>query len=340
MIQTRADLTDRPERNHHPILNIKPLEVKSKKAMRRHFLDLFDIQKDEALDLLDLAVQLKQAGPTAAVRERLQGRLLGLIFEKPSLRTRVSFEAAMASLGGSSLFLRGEEVGLGVRESIADFARVISQYVDALAIRTHAHSKVEELAKHATIPIINALSEDAHPCQAMADVLTIREELPDVKRPRVVFVGDGNNVARSLAVACEYADMDFMLTAPSLYKFPADFVNQFTKTFGHAPAQSSHPLEAATDADVIYTDVWTSMGQEAETQARLAAFADFQINRQLVSKAHKNAIILHCLPAHRGEEITEEVLDGPASRIIPQAANRMHFQKALIVWLITGWKTI
>jgi ornithine carbamoyltransferase len=316
------------------------LEVKSKKAMRRHFLDLFDIQKDEALDLLDLAVQLKQSGPTAAVRERLQGRLLGLIFEKPSLRTRVSFEAAMASLGGSSLFLRGEEVGLGVRESIADFARVISQYVDALAIRTHAHTKVEELAKHSTIPIINALSEDAHPCQAMADVLTIREELPDVKRPRVVFVGDGNNVARSLAVACEYADMDFMLTAPSLYKFPADFVNQFTKAFGHAPAQSSHPLEAATDADVIYTDVWTSMGQEAETQTRLAAFADFQINRQLVSKAHKNAIILHCLPAHRGEEITEEVLDGPASRIIPQAANRMHFQKALIVWLITGWKNI
>ena len=308
--------------------------------MRRHFLDLFDIQKDEALDLLDLAVQLKQAGPTAAVRERLQGRLLGLIFEKPSLRTRVSFEAAMASLGGSSLFLRGEEVGLGVRESIADVARVISQYVDALAIRTHAHSKVEELAKHATIPIINALSEDAHPCQAMADVLTIREELPDVKRPRVVFVGDGNNVARSLAVACEYADMDFMLTAPSLYKFPADFVNQFTKAFGYAPAHSSHPLEAATDADVIYTDVWTSMGQEAETQARLAAFADFQINRQLVSKAHKDAIILHCLPAHRGEEITEEVLDGPASRIIPQAAHRMHFQKALIVWLITGWKTI
>ena len=198
----------------------EPLEVKSNKAMRRHFLDLFDIQKDEALDLLDLSVQLKQAGPSSAVRERLQGRLMGLIFEKPSLRTRVSFEAAMASLGGNSLFLRGEEVGLGVRESIADFARVISQYVDALAIRTHAHSKVEELARHATIPVINALSEDAHPCQAMADVLTIREELPDVKCPRVVFVGDGNNVARSLAVACEYTGMDFLLAAPSLYKFP------------------------------------------------------------------------------------------------------------------------
>lgn len=308
--------------------------------MRRHFLDLFDINKDEALALLELSTQLKQAGPTPAVRDRLQGRLMGLIFEKPSLRTRVSFEAAMASLGGSSLFLRGEEVGLGVRESIADFARVISQYVDALAIRTHAHSKVEELAKHATIPIINALSEDAHPCQAMADVLTIREELPEVKRPRVVFVGDGNNVARSLAVACEYTGMDFLLAAPPQYKFPADFVNQFTKAFGHAPAQTSHPLEAAAEADVLYTDVWTSMGQEAEAQERLRAFQGFQINGEMFARANKRAILLHCLPAHRGEEISAEVLDGPASRIIPQAANRMHFQKALIVWLMTGWKSL
>ena len=308
--------------------------------MRRHFLDLFDINKDEALALLELSTQLKQAGPTPAVRDRLQGRLMGLIFEKPSLRTRVSFEAAMASLGGSSLFLRGEEVGLGVRESIADFARVISQYVDALAIRTHAHSKVEELAKHATIPIINALSEDAHPCQAMADVLTIREELPEVKKPRVVFVGDGNNVARSLAVACEYTGMDFLLAAPPQYKFPADFVNQFTKAFGHAPAQTSHPLEAADEADVLYTDVWTSMGQEAEAQERLRAFQGFQINSDMFARANKRAILLHCLPAHRGEEISAEVLDGQASRIIPQAANRMHFQKALIVWLMTGWKSL
>jgi ornithine carbamoyltransferase len=308
--------------------------------MRRHFLDLFDINKDEALALLELSTQLKQAGPTPAVRDRLQGRLMGLIFEKPSLRTRVSFEAAMAALGGNSLFLRGEEVGLGVRESIADFARVISQYVDALAIRTHAHSKVEELAKYATIPIINALSEDAHPCQAMADVLTIRDELPEVKKPRVVFVGDGNNVARSLAVACEYTGMDFQLAAPPQYKFPADFVNQFTKAFGHAPAQTSHPLEAATDADVLYTDVWTSMGQEAEAQERLRAFQGFQINAEMFARANRRAILLHCLPAHRGEEISAEVLDGPASRIIPQAANRMHFQKALIVWLMTGWKSL
>ena len=279
--------------------------------MRRHFLDLFDINKDEDLALLELSTQLKQAGPTPAVRDRLQGRLMGLIFEKPSLRTRVSFEAAMASLGGSSLFLRGEEVGLGVRESIADFARVISQYVDALAIRTHAHSKVEELAKHATIPIINALSEDAHPCQAMADVLTIREELPEVKKPRVVFVGDGNNVARSLAVACEYTGMDFLLAAPPQY-----------------------------EADVLYTDVWTSMGQEAEAQERLRAFQGFQINSDMFARANKRAILLHCLPAHRGEEISAEVLDGQASRIIPQAANRMHFQKALIVWLMTGWKSL
>lgn len=308
--------------------------------MRRHFLDLFDTQKDEALALLNLSAQLKKAGPTQALRDRLQGRILGLIFEKPSLRTRVSFEAAMAHLGGSSLFLRGEEVGLGVRETTADFARVISQYVDALAIRTHAHSKVEDLAKYASIPIINALSEDAHPCQAMADVLTIREELPDVKNPRVVFVGDGNNVARSLAVACEYTGMDFLLAAPAEYKFPAPFVNQFTKAFGHAPAQTSHVKDAAQGANVLYTDVWTSMGQEAETQIRLKAFHDFQINRELVSLADKSAIILHCLPAKRGEEITGDVLDSPASRVIEQAANRMHFQKALIVWLMTGWKSL
>lgn len=305
--------------------------------MRRHFLDLFDIDRDEALGLLDLSAHLKKAGPSHAVRDRLNGRLLGMIFEKPSLRTRVSFEAAMASLGGSSLFLRGEEVGLGARETIADFARVISQYVNVLAIRTHAHTRVEELARHATIPVINALSEDAHPCQAMADVLTIREELPEVDRPRVVFIGDGNNVARSLAVACEYVGMDFLLAAPAQYKFPASFVNRFTKTFGHAPAQTSHPKEAVRGADVLYTDVWTSMGQESETAERLAAFRDYQVNGALLTSAHKGAIVLHCLPAHRGEEITEDVLDGPASRVIPQAANRMHFQKALIVWLTTGW---
>lgn len=308
--------------------------------MRRHFLDLFDVQKDEALALLDLSEQLKKAGPSLALREKLQGRILGLIFEKPSLRTRVSFEAGMAHLGGSSLFLRGEEVGMGVRESISDFARVISQYVDALAIRTHSHRKVEELAEYSDIPIINALSEDAHPCQAMADVLTIREELPDVRSPRVVFVGDGNNVARSLAIACEYTGMDFLLAAPSEYQFPAHFVNQFTKFFGHAPAQTSHVKDAAKAANVLYTDVWTSMGQEAETEVRLKAFQHFQINRELVRLADPNAIILHCLPAKRGEEITGEVLDSPASRVIQQAANRMHFQKALIVWLMTGWKSL
>lgn len=308
--------------------------------MRRHFLDLFDIQKEEAESLLDFSIELKKAGPTPAIRERLQGRILGLIFEKPSLRTRVSFEAAMAHLGGSSLFIRGEEVGLGVRETIEDFARVISQYVDALAIRTHAHRKVEELAKYAEIPIINALSEDAHPCQAMADVLTIREELPEVKQPKVVFVGDGNNVARSLAIACEYTGMEFILAAPPEYKFPAPFVNQFTKVFGHAPAQTSHVTDAARGANVLYTDVWTSMGQEAETAERLKAFSGFQINRDLVNLAYKNSIILHCLPAKRGEEITGDVLDSPASRVIHQAANRMHFQKALIVWLMTGWKKL
>jgi len=299
--------------------------------MLRHFRDLFDISADEAEDLLALADRLKREDREGHREAALQGRILGLIFEKPSVRTRVSVEAAMARLGGNSIFLKATDVGLGGRETIEDFARVISQYVDAVAIRTFAHSKVVDLARHASIPIINALSDAAHPCQAMADLMTIRESIGRLKDVRFAFVGDGNNVAMSLAVASALTGVEFILACPPGYEFPADFVERFTSAFPHVPLTTTHdPMIAAKGADAIYTDVWASMGQEEEAAARAEIFAPYQVDMPLFSCAKPDAIFLHCLPAHRGEEVTAEVLDHPRSLIIPQAANRLHFQKALL----------
>ncbi len=303
--------------------------------MPRHFLDLFDITADEARMLLDRASALKTRPfepPGHAA-----GKILGLIFEKPSLRTRLSFEAAMAGLGGTSTFLRGKDVGLGVRESVRDFARVVSQYVAALAVRTFAHGKVEELARHAAIPIINALSDDAHPCQAMADLLTVREAFGQLDRGvKLVFVGDGNNVARSLAVASALLGVSFVLTAPEEYDFPAAFRTRFAEAFPGVPLVAEpDPERAVAGAQVVYTDVWASMGQEDEAATRRGVFARYQVNSDLLSLADPSAIFLHCLPAHRGEEVTDEVLDSERSRVILQAANRLHFQKALLDWLLT-----
>ncbi|MDX2035393.1 MAG: ornithine carbamoyltransferase [Isosphaeraceae bacterium] len=300
--------------------------------MVRHFLTLLDLTPEEALGLLDLADRLRGID----ARDRLPGRTLGLIFEKPSLRTRVSFEAGMAQLGGSSIFLQGKDVGLGVRESVRDFARVISQYVDMLAVRTFAHSILEELAAHASIPVINALSDSAHPCQAMADLLTVRRVFGRLDDSlSIVFVGDGNNVARSLAVACGLLGPRFTLAAPAAYDFPADFRATFAAAFPGRELRVVHdPTRAAVDADVIYTDVWTSMGQEAESETRRSIFRPYQVDDALFSRANRDAIFLHCLPAHRGEEVTDAVLDGPRSQVVEQAANRMHFQKALLTWLM------
>ncbi len=302
--------------------------------MPRHFLDLFDISAIEAKALLDLATSLKEAGRRVPV---LEGRILGLIFEKPSLRTRVSFEAAIAQLGGNAVFLQGKDVGLGVRESVPDFARVISQYVDVIAIRTFGHAILEELAQHATIPIINALSDSAHPCQAMADMLTIREALGTLEGVRLAFLGDGNNVAMSLAVASALVGVDFVLACPEGFSFPEAFRTQFHAAFpGRALDVDHDPRRAARDADVIYTDVWASMGQEDEAEVRREAFDAYRVDLETMRLASSRAIFLHCLPAHRGEEVTAEVLDDPRSLIIPQAANRLHFQKALLRWLLIG----
>jgi ornithine carbamoyltransferase len=303
--------------------------------MARHFLDLFELSSSEACRLVEQALALKREDRTGRRPAVLAGRTLGLLFEKPSLRTRVSFEAAIARLGGNAIFLNGKDVGLGVRESVVDFARILSQYVDVLAARTFAHSTVEDLARSATIPVINALSDASHPCQAMADFMTIAELRGGVAGKRLVFVGDGNNVARSLAVASALFGVHFVLAAPSGYEFPPDFVARFAARFPKIPLQvERNPEKAVQDADVVYTDVWASMGQEHEAEERRNAFERYQVNRSLLARAKHDAIFLHCLPAHRGEEVTDEVLDGPSSQVILQAANRLHFQMALLVWLL------
>lgn len=303
--------------------------------MVRHFVDLFDLSAEDARELIQKAIELKREGKFGLRASYLPGRTLGLVFEKPSLRTRVSFEAAIAQLGGNAIFLRDKDAGMGLRESLADFARVISQYVDALAVRTFAHSTVEELARHATIPVVNALSDAAHPCQAMADMLTIQERLGKLEGVSLVFVGDGNNVARSLALASALLRVQFVLASPPGYEFPEDFREAFRKKFPKVPLVVDHdPKNAVIGADVVYTDVWASMGQEHEADDRHRAFAPFQVNESLMSHARDGAFFLHCLPAHRGEEVTAGVLDGSQSLVIPQAANRLHFQKALLLWLM------
>ncbi len=304
--------------------------------MVRHFIDLFDVSAVEAADLLDGAAALKRVDRRDGQRPPvLAGRTLGLVFDKPSLRTRVSFEAAITQLGGNALFLNGKDVGLGVRESVADFARVISQYVDALAVRTFSQTTIVELAKHATIPIINALSDSAHPCQAMADLLTVREALGPLDGLKFTFVGDGNNVARSLAQACACFGVRFVLACPPGYEYPADFTARFAEAHPEIPLTiEPDPRAAVRDADVVYTDVWTSMGQEAEVESRRTIFDPYRVDAALMALARPGSIFLHCLPARRGEEVTDEVLEGPASLVFPQAANRLHFQKALLAWLL------
>ena len=253
------------------------------------------------------------------------------MFEKPSLRTRVSFEAAMAHLSGTCIFMGGAEVGLGARESVGDVARTISQYVNGVVLRTLKHETVAEFAAHATCPVINGLSPAYHPCQALADLFTIQEIFGQVAGRALAFIGDGNNVARSLAVACGKLGVRFTLAAPAGYRFDESFLQTYRKA---APMgrldQVADPVQAVRDADVIYTDVWTSMGQESEREERAKKFAPFQLNLKLLASAPAHCRVMHCLPAHRGEEITSEVLDGERSIVFQQAANRMHAQKALL----------
>jgi ornithine carbamoyltransferase len=302
----------------------------------RHFLTLFDTTPDEIHHLLEDAARLKAALKKGKRKQLLKGRILGLVFEKPSLRTRVSFEAAMAHLGGSSIFTGGKEVGLGVRESLPDVARTMSQFVDAVVLRTFKHTTVEEFARHSGCPVINGLSDLYHPCQALADLFTLYEVFGKVEGKTIAFVGDGNNVARSLAVVCGKAGVRFILASPEGYGFDQSFIECYRRQVPRGELiQNGAPGHAVEAADIIYTDVWTSMGQENEHQQRLNSFAGYQVNADLLAKAPPHARVMHCLPAHRGEEISAEAIDGDRSIVFQQAANRMHAQKSLLKWLVT-----
>ncbi len=264
----------------------------------------------------------------------LPGRVLALVFEKQSLRTRVSFQAAMTHLGGSSLFLGADTGFASSRESIADFGRVLSEYVDAIVCRSKAHETIVRLAEVSSVPVINGLSDEAHPCQALADVYTLRQEVGRVQGLTMAFIGDGNNVARSLAVVCGLLGMRFVLAAPEKYQFDASFRRHLQAILPEADiSETTDPVAAGSGAAVVYTDVWTSMGQEAERQERLKAFAPYQVNAALMAHC-PSGLFMHCLPARRGEEVTDEVIDGERSVVVTQAANRMHVQKGLIAWLL------
>ena len=301
----------------------------------RHLLSVLDLSLQEIQEVFALAVELKTKLARGEREALFPSRVLALVFDKPSLRTRVSFETAMIHLGGSSLYL-GQDTGWGKgREPISDFAQVLSQYVDVIACRTAGHERIEELAANSVCPVINGLTDYSHPCQAFADLLTLQEAFGDLKGRKLAFVGDANNVARSLAEACGRMGMEFAIAAPDGYQFSDADIRQLKQELPTLRfEQSDQPDRIVRGASCVYTDVWTSMGQEQEKEARCRAFAPFQVNAALMKLVARDAKFLHCLPAHRGEEVTAEVIDGPQSAILPEAANRMHVQKALIAWLL------
>jgi ornithine carbamoyltransferase len=299
----------------------------------RSFTRVADWSRDELLEVLDLADDLKQRQRAREEHHLLPGRTLGMIFQKPSTRTRVSFEVGIYQLGGTGLYLSAGDLQLGRGETIKDTAVVLSRYLDAIMIRTFAQSDVEELAANASIPVINGLTDSAHPCQALADVMTIRERFGRLEGLKVVYLGDGNNVCASLMVACAKLRMEFVAATPPGYR-PEEEVVRIARAAGGTVELTDDPRAAVEGADVLYTDVWTSMGQEEEQQQRLGDLNGFGIDAELVKQAGKGAVVLHCLPAHYGEEITEEVLYGPQSAVWDQAENRLHAQKALMALVI------
>jgi ornithine carbamoyltransferase len=305
--------------------------------MKKDFIAIADYSPVDLKEMLDLAVDLKKEYFSKGNQPILKGKVLGMIFNKPSLRTRISFDMAMRHLGGDALFISPAEIGLGQRESIADVARVMSGYVQCLMARVFEHSHVVELAKWSSIPVINGLSDYNHPCQAMADVLTIYEKFGKLKNLKVTFIGDGNNVAVSLLHACSKLGLDYSIASPEGYDLDSSawkMAEEFAIESGSKLNKFRDPRQAVAGVDVIYTDTWTSMGQEEETEKRKTVFPPYQVNSSLVDLASKDVIVMHCLPAHRGQEITDEVADGPHSVIFPQAHNRLHAQKAVLVKLL------
>lgn len=296
----------------------------------KHLLKMLDLSKEEILDILNLADQLKYENKNGIEHHILKGKTLGMIFQKSSTRTRVSFETGMYQLGGQALFLSNRDLQIGRGEPVQDTARVLSRYLDGIMIRTFEQKEVEDLAKYGSIPIINGLTDFCHPCQVLADLMTIREFKGRFEGLKMCYIGDGNNMANSLIVGGLKVGMEVSIACPKNYQ-PAAEVLEFAKGYGDKFSMTDVPLEAAKDADVLFTDVWTSMGEEAETEKRKIAFKGYQINDDIMAVAKADAMVQHCLPAHREEEITEKVFEAHANEIFEEAENRLHAQKAVMV---------
>lgn len=300
----------------------------------RHLLTLADLTTAEIERIFSITEDLKEKYEKGLREALLPGRVMALLFEKPSLRTRASFEAGMAHLGGSSMFL-GSEVGFGRRESIADFARVLGEYADVVVVRANHHQTVLDIARHCTCPVINGLTDFGHPCQALADLYTVREMAGKTGGQTITWIGDANNVARSLAIGCGKLGIRLVMATPERHQFDEKALTWIRQQAPHLDlTATADPIRAVRDAAVVYTDVWASMGQEGENEARRREFAPYQVNAQLMRHAPQGALFMHCLPARRGEEVTDEVIDGPQSVVIRQAANRMHVQKGILAWLL------
>ena len=305
----------------------------------KDLLSIHDLSTSEVYEILELSRELKHKQKQGIEHHILKGKTLGMIFQKSSTRTRVSFEVGMWQLGGSALFLSSNDLQIGRGEPVRDTARVMARYVDGIMIRTFSHAEVEELAHYADIPIINGLTDLLHPCQALADIFTVLEHKQNLEGLKMAYIGDGNNMANALMHVCAKVGMHISVATPAGYEPDKRMVAQAQADAvlsGSRIALTNDPLEAAEGADVLYTDVWASMGQEAEQMARRRVFADFQINNTSLAVADKNAIVMHCLPAHRGEEITNEVMEGPQSVVFDEAENRLHVQKAIMALLMGG----
>lgn len=304
---------------------------------KRDLISIHDLTAAEVYGLLELGVEVK-AEPDRYARA-LAGQTLAMIFQKSSTRTRVSFEVGALQLGGHALFLSSRDIQLGRGETIEDTAKVVSRYVDGIMARTFAHSDVTGLAEHASVPVINGLTDDLHPCQVLADLMTLLEEFGDLEGRRLAYIGDGNNMARSLAFGAAKVGMEFAIAAPEGYQLGGRYLELARQDAEHAGTRivlTDDPHEAADGASAVYTDVFASMGQEAEAEERRRAFEGFQVDAEVMARAEPEAIFLHCLPAHRGEEVSSEVADGPQSRIFDEAENRLHAQKAVMLWLMGG----
>ena len=303
--------------------------------MKRDLIDIQDLTRNEIEQILNLTATLKK--DVSGMKHFLEGKAIALIFQKPSNRTRVSFEVGIWQMGGKCFYLGPDEISLGKRESTSDAAKTLSRYLDGIVARTFSHQDIVDLAKYTTVPVINGLSDVSHPCQAMADLFTIKEKFGGFKGIKVAYVGDGNNVCTSLLEGCALLGANMSIATPKKYTLPkvvVETVKKFAKESGSRIEIDNNPKNAAKDAHAIYTDTWVSMGQEKESKKRLKDFKGFQVDSELVSRADKNYIFMHCLPAHRGQEVAEDVIDGKHSVIFDQAENRMHVQKAILAFLL------